>query len=445
MVPLRTADREQEAAPRRGPAPTRGTAQQMDVTSRPGTVDLRALQSSAGNAAVGRVIAAQRALEPGHPTGIVVQRGRKNRRNRGGGKGGKSTAVMVRPSTALIVKPQPITIPITEKTIKKTPEVMKEGEQQGDVGEVVGQITGGVLDIWEGLETATDSNKDTITRGGGVSKAVGGGSALTGTVGKSLDLISESTGDMAGTVTEACGFITSAAECLAAVREGYQKGTTDTLLALGRTIGPLLTGALKTFEAYSKWADSSETFKKWIAENRIPQLSMVSSAVKILSTVKEMWGLSDQRHKLNTKLRQYSDQSIIANTRHLISLLDSKWYKGAVEILGSMAEFTGEALKWGGFVTGWLAGSVVGAGSKLIPLGVKVFNYLWQTANDWGGTTLWGGKTTAQLTSDTNTLATMIKDRHQTAFGKMLCEAIGLPHSEAGDRDKVLNALAAFA
>jgi hypothetical protein len=335
-------------------------------------------------------------------------------------------------------------VSIPEAAVKKTPEVAKEAEDS-DPAETTGALAGGVLDIWEGLETASDPSKSGIERGGGAVKAAGGTSAVGGTVAKSLDAISDSTGDLAGTVTEACGFISSAAECIAAVRQAYDKGAWDAFMEFGKNLAGLVAGALKTAEAYAKFAEKSEAFKSWIAEGVIPALSIVSAATKAIQKVYELFELSTKRAALMKKLKTVRDPGMRSSTQHLVSMLDSKWYKGAIELASTTADLTGEAMKWAGWGVGWLTGSAVSASSKVLPLGAKIANYVWQTALDWGATRIIGGKTTLQVQGDTEALADMIVQRHTHAFGKLLCETIGIEQSAAGDKDAVLEALGALA
>ena len=392
--------------------------------------------------------------------GMIMRRGGKNRNRRGrnnsgaGGTGSTaiatipktSTAVAVIPpkSTALVTVPKKVVkIPVTETVVKQSPELVTAAEET-DLGETVGGIAGGVLDVWEGLETATDSGKSGVERGGGGAKAVGGATVLGTKGAKAGGLIGEATETMTGVVSEAMGFLSSAAECYAAVKGALETGAYDAMYALAGTIGPVVGGALKSAEAYAKYAEASETFKAWIGEGLIPGITIVSAAVKGLQKFLELSQLSQNRKQLMTKIASIRDATMVANSKHLVSLMDSKWYKGAIELVATLGELVGEFIKWSTAGVGTITGSILGAGSKLLPLGAKVFNYLWATANDWGGTAIWGGKTTAEIEGSTDDLADMIVARSNTVFGKLLCKVAGIDLAVANDKDEVMKALGAF-
>ena len=378
-----------------------------------------ALQRSAGNRAVASI--------------LEVQRAPRNRRRRNGGgvpitKTEKSTPT---PSpTPKRVDPPPTTPPTTSD----------------QVAETTGAITGGLLDVWEGVETVVDPSKPTSVRVGGGSKAVGGLTAVGSNTTKSLGLITDSTGDMYATITEACGFVATAGELYAAVSEAYSRGVTDTLLELAKGAAGLLAGALKTAEAYAKYVES-KVFDDWIAKGVIPSLGIVNAAVKIFGKARELWTLSvDRARVVAASLKVKASSAGRKSAEHLVSLMDTKWYRTLVEILSSTAELSGEALKWADWSIGWLTGSVVGAVSKVFPLGFKLVNYLWQTANDWGGTRIWGGQTTSQLVGSSDQLVRVITGRPKTdPLVKVLCEVLGIDLNDSRNRDVVTQKVALFA
>lgn len=415
--------------------------------------DLLALQRSLGNQQVMRLVAASSAGAPIMRKGAAGAKRRaaaraRARQSGAGGSGSTALVTIPKTSTALTTVPPPqpkiVRIPVTEAAVKESPELVATAEDTGN-SETVASVAGGILDVWEGLETATNSEKSGVERAGGGAKAVGGATVLGTTGAKTVGALSASTESLTGVVSEAMGFLSSAAECYAAVREALDKGAYNAMYALAGTVGGVLGGALKAAEAYAKYSETSETFKAWIGDGVIPGVSIVTSAVKGMQKFYELYQLSQNRNELKQKIKNYRDRAIIANSQHLIALMDSKWYKGAIEIVATLGDLIGEFMKWSAAGIGTITGAMVGAGSKLLPLGAKVFNYIWQTANDWGGTAIWGGKTTAEIEGSTDALADMIVARSGTAFGKLLCKVSGIDSAKANDRAEVLKALAAFA
>ena len=244
---------------------------------------------------------------------------------------------------------------MTETAIKAEPEIIAAAEES-DLGETVGGLAGGVLDVWEGLETATDSGKSGVERAGGGAKAVGGATVLGTKGAKAGGLIGEATETMTGVVAEAMGFLSSAAECYATVKDALEKGAYEAMYALAGTIGPVIGGALKSLEAYAKYAEASETFKAWIGEGVIPGVTIVSAAVKGLQKFLELSELSQNRKQLMTKIASIRDATMVANSKHLVSLMDSKWYKGAIELVATLGELVGEFIKWSTAGVGTITG-----------------------------------------------------------------------------------------
>lgn len=331
-----------------------------------------------------------------------------------------------------------IRVPIREQTVKQTPEALYQAREER--GETVGNVAGGVLDVWEGLEGALDTQKDVTSRTGSGLKVLGGGTVLTTTTMKALERGGETIGDVGGTINEACGLIGAALEAYTAVRNAVQQGLRAVAWEAGKNISGIVAGALKTLDSYKK-AMGDGDFQKRIGEGTIPTVSMVAGAVKVLLKVKELLDIQRNRALLADKLTKSLTTDLSEGTSHLVSILDSRWYKGALEIVSTAAEFVGEWMKWGSMGIGWLTGSLVGAGSKLIPLGAKLFNGLWQWGIDYDITWL-GTKKSVDIVASNEKLAKLIVARHSQPYGKLLCNALGIDPATATNVDDVMGALA---
>lgn len=413
-----------------------------------------ALQRSAGNRAV--------------TSAPTIQRGRRNRKNRGGSSnvsGGSSGSTGS--TTTTTTKPSKVVLPVTTNDVKKSPEVVKQpqGTPQTDTpkqpsrmdyaGEVTGNVMGGTLDVWEGLETVVDTGKDKATRGVGATKVVGGTTSVISSVAKHFDYIGDSGMDVAGQVTETCGLLGALGELVSAF-SGWWQSQVGSLELLHKTVG-LAAGAMKTLDSYLQWSKEEKMFDKWVAKGFIPGFAVVSAAYKLFAKLYEMSKLSSARARLVEEIdklkkgkKKRREQGETATK--LVETIDSKWYRALLDVVSSGLELAGELTKWADVTTGWITGNVLTGMSKAVPFAAKVLpvgysvftgfsSWLWGN----GGATATPNGGTVTVTGEWDRVTNLIKSRHRDPFGKLLCETIGLDQGKAHDPTEIGNALEAFA
>ena len=413
-----------------------------------------ALQSSAGNRAV--------------TSAATIQRGRRGRKNRGG-----SSNVSGKPSgsTGSTTTPSKVVLPVTTNDVKKTPEVLEQAKQpQGTtqtegpkqqpsrmdyVGEVTGNVMGGTLDVWEGLETVVDTGKDRTTRGVGATKVVGGTTSVISTLGKHLDYVGDSGMDVAGRITETCGFLGALGELVSAF-SGWWQSQVGSLELLHKTVG-MAAGAMKALDSYLQWSKEEKMFDKWVAKGFVPAIAVVSAAYKIFAKLHEMWTLSSARAKLveeidKLKKGRKKRQEQGETATKLVETIDSKWYRALLDVVSSGLELAGELTRWADVTTGWITGNVLTGMSKAVPFAAKVLpvgysiftgfsSWLWGN----GSTTATPNGGTVTVTGEWDRVANLIRSRRTDPFGKLLCETIGLDQGKAHDPAEIENALRSFA
>ncbi len=454
-----------------------------------------ALQRTAGNRAVSSAIRAQRM---GGGPGVLVQRGGRGGRRTRRTPVRSSSPPSKSSSTALTTLPPPrsmVLVPVTTAAVLSTPSVLDQAKQLSQrqqaeshnpsqspeqaptpspstspeqaqtpspstaerAGELSANLAGGVLDVWEGVETVVDSSKDTATRGAGGAKVVGATTTLISSIGKEFELVGESGARLAGQVTETCGALGALGEFCSAASQAWSKsGTAETIFELVQKTAALAAGAMKTLDAYLDLSKTYPDFEKWVAKGAIPGTAIVLAAIKAYRKIHEMWGLSASRAKLmdyieSLKLhrkRRVRDQATVASK--LIETIDSKWWKALVDVVSSGMEVVGELMKWS---TVTLAvGAVVGGMSKVVPLVAKLVpvgyslyasfsNWIWGSAN---ATTVANGGTVV-VKGEWDDLRDLISRRRGDPFGKLLCETLELSVQDAKDTSKVEAALQKFA
>lgn len=417
-----------------------------------------ALQRSAGNRAV--------------TSAPTIQRGRGSKKNRGRSSNisGKPSGSPPTTTPTTTTKPSKVVLPVTTNDVKKTPEVVAQAKQpQGTTqteapkqpsrmdyaGEVTGNVVGGTLDVWEGLETVVDTGKDKATRGVGATKVVGGITSVISTMGKHFDYVGENGMDIAGRITETCGFLGALGELVSAF-SGWWQSQVGSLELLHKTVG-LAAGAMKALDSYLQWSKEEKMFDKWVAKGLIPGVAVVGAAYKIFAKLYEMWTLSSARAKLveeidKLKKGKKKRQEQGETATKLVETIDSKWYRALLDVVSSGLELAGELTKWADVTTGWITGNVLTGMSKavpftakILPVGYSIFtgfsSWLWGN----GGTTATPNGGTVTVTGEWDRVTNLIKSRRTDPFGKLLCETIGLDQGKAHDPTEIENALRSFA